>query len=231
MNIQKLEWDSNLFGYEVGKVTIADENVDLQDILNLNDVFRLMYLESKVAIDKKELDRSFIKVTYSKQVETLTPHLEAEENLRTEKLTGKFTDQLLNLSFQSGMFSRFKLDPNFRNNEFMKLYTKWVENSLSGEVADTVEAVKDSDSNIIGFVTIKFNPEFSEIGLIAVNNQKRRLGVGSLLLKKVNQLSVEKQCSKIIVSTQQDNYMACKFYEKNGFKKISKSYIYHLWLN
>ena len=46
------------------------------------------------------------------------------------------SEQLINLSIQSGLYSRYKIDPDFKNNEFENLYLAWIENSVNKKIAD-----------------------------------------------------------------------------------------------
>ena len=81
----------------------------------------------------------------------------------------------------------------------------------------------------MGFTTIKFNTDYSEIGLIGVDKNSRGLGIGSLLLDRVNKLSIDNGVGDIYVATQLNNKPACKFYKKNGFTEIETKHIYHCW--
>lgn len=231
MEIKRLDWDSNLFGYEVGKMSIDSDGVDSVDFLSAENTFKLIYVESNIPLDKKEFGPCYTKITYCREVEKTKLKHRVIENFTAMPYSGHLTDQLLNLTYQSGVYSRFKLDVNFTNNEYKKLYKKWIENSLNGKVADSVIVVKDENSIILGFVTIKFKNNISEIGLIAVDDNARGLGVGSLLLNKVSEMSKNRASEKIFVSTQKDNKLACGFYEKNGFKKYKTKYIHHWWVD
>ena len=231
MKIERLEWDSNLFGYEIGKISIESEDDNFDNVLLAKDDFKLVYVESDAPIVKKELGTCYEKIKYFKEVDRDRTSVIIRGDLTVEKYSENLTDQLLSLTYLSGVYSRFRLDENFENNEYKKLYKKWIQNSLTGKIADNVEVVKDDTSKILGFVTIKFENSTAEVGLIAVDNNARGLGLGSLLLNKVNEISINKKCKKIFVSTQKNNKMACKFYEKNGFKEFETKYIYHWWPN
>lgn len=231
MKVERLDWDSNFFGYEIGKISIESDDVNFDDLLSAKDDFRLIYVESATPIDNNEFGSCYTKITYFMEVEGDKTIGMGKKDLVIEQYSGNITDQLLSLTYQSGVYSRFRLDKNFNKNEYTKLYKKWVENSLNGEVADIVEVIKADNSKIMGFVTIKFKNNNSEIGLIAVDNNARGLGLGSLLIDKVNELSANRGCNKIIVSTQKDNKLACKFYEKNGFNEFETKHIYHWWTN
>ena len=46
MNIEKVEWDSDFFGYKVGKINVKDELNYNIDLINFDD-YKLVYLFSK----------------------------------------------------------------------------------------------------------------------------------------------------------------------------------------
>lgn len=72
-----------------------------------------------------------------------------------EPYKGSLTNDLLNLALLSGHESRFKKDP-LLNPKFNLLYTQWIEESLSGQLADRVFVAKNA-KRITGFVTVKKN--------------------------------------------------------------------------
>ena len=58
MEIIHLKWDTDFFGYNVGKV-LVDNNV-LNDKILANNNYRLLYLYSNVALDKEVILLSVI---------------------------------------------------------------------------------------------------------------------------------------------------------------------------
>jgi ribosomal protein S18 acetylase RimI-like enzyme len=79
-------------------------------------------------------------------------------------------------------------------------------------------------------VTLKYKENYSEIGLLAVNEHERKKGIGRDLMNKCFEESIENSLYQINVTTQIDNKIACKFYEKCGFTTDTITNIYHLWL-
>jgi dTDP-4-amino-4,6-dideoxy-D-galactose acyltransferase len=137
-------------------------------------------------------------------------------------------DNLLDLTFQSGHFSRFKIDTNFKNNEFETLYTAWIEQSIAHKNADKVIGFS-VNNQIVGFITFVLKNNKFDIGLIAVNEQHRSLKIGKQLLAFVFNYSLSKNVDFVTVTTQNKNQGALKFYLQNGFSIYKTTYIYHLW--
>ena len=69
---------------------------------------------------------------------------------------------------------------------------------------------------IMGLLTYNINNNECEI--ITLNSTKKKVGIGSLLLKKVEELALSKNCNRLWVITTNDNTDALCFYQKKGFR-------------
>lgn len=228
MKINRLNWDSKLFGYEVGRLTLSKYDVEYFPNTDELNNFKLVYIFSDIPLNDNNFTREYVKVTYSKKISD-NEDSKREKDINIENSINVLTPSLIRLTYQSGAYSRFKLDSNFKQNEFEKLYLKWLENSINGSIADYVFVAEVAESQTRGFVTLDIEGKNSTIGLIAVDEKCRGMGIGTMLLNKVETKSIEKGCDQIFVSTQLENVNACNFYERNGFEKMEIKYIYHLW--
>lgn len=145
--INKLIWDSEFFGYNIGMLDI--NSLDFDPELKFNPQFDLVYLFS----DKKQQSKYIpapidVKVNYKKEI---TPINAMPQNIE------EFNDQLINdliyLALLSGHHSRFKKDTSLAVH-FERLYTEWIQKSISGALADKV-LVYVANNDILGFVTLK----------------------------------------------------------------------------
>ena len=223
--IEQLTWDSDFFGFNVGKVTaLKGERINFHDLLlkSKSDNYRLIYLFSEDAISEDMVPVD-VKIVYSMPIENDGTHYEVLPEVH------EATNSLYSLAYRSGDHSRFRLDKNFEKGKFEELYNIWVENSLSGKFADKVFKY-EVNGEIVAFVTVAIKDHVAIIGLIAVSENYGRRGIGSKLINAVKSYALERGCKTLNVATQQDNIEACMFYEKNGFSLYSKTYIYHLWL-
>ena len=228
MEITQLKWDTDFFGYKVGKLLLNDNNLD--ENLLINNDFKLIYLFcneplSEDLVKKHNLFLSDEKIDLITNVSNLTFNKFENENLFELTI---LDDNLLDLTFQSGHFSRFKIDSNFKNNEFETLYTAWIEQSISHKNADKVIGFS-INNKVVGFITFVLKNNMFDIGLIAVNEQHRSLKIGKQLLAYVFNYSVSKNVEFVTVTTQNKNQGALNFYLKNGFSINKTTYIYHLW--
>lgn len=233
MKIEHLSWDSEFFGYRIGKCQISesDEN-DLKEIIKLNTLdYRLIYFfvpPSYTNINRiiSELGASL----YDEKTTYINPRFQVPD-IHTDSITeiNEIDDSTIHLALLSGEFSRFKLDTGFKNNEFEKLYREWIIQSVNHKIADEVLVYRISGINA-GLITLRHFQDFSNIGLIAVNEEYRGKNIGSKLLNAAFYSSKINGNSTIEVVTQKKNRGACKFYEKNGFQIKEITNVYHLWL-
>jgi dTDP-4-amino-4,6-dideoxy-D-galactose acyltransferase len=225
--ITRLEWDSSVFGYPVGKAKFErSKDFKFNDFKFISSEFELVYVFSKERITGEyeglyPVDR---KVVLARKTERMI-----DIDLPTVELyQGETTEQLLNLAYQSGKYSRFNRDINFVSNEFEKLYKIWIEKSISRKLSNKV-FICSSRCGLIGFSTLLMKKDVAEIGLIAVDIKSRGKGIGSsLILNSVN-YAYENKYSQIQVTTQLENSKAIEVYEKNGFEIIELTYVYHYW--
>ena len=110
------------------------------------------------------------------------------------------------------------------------MYEIWMNKSLKRELAAEVFVFQD-ENRINGMVTINKKLKKAEIGLIAVDNKVQSKGIGTQLLQSVENWALKHNLENICVETQEENYNACQFYEKNNYKISDKTYIYHIWKN
>jgi ribosomal protein S18 acetylase RimI-like enzyme len=229
-----LEWDSSFFRKKIGRVeqcftvdhlitTLVEAKQQEYDLL-------YVFTDEDFFIKEKEyfpfkgtlVDR---KVVYSMDIigETIFPPQVIEY------LSAELTPELLNLAFESGKYSRFRLDKGFSVSDFHRLYSEWIEKSVSHDIADKV-FVTLNNNKIAGMVSLKLGGDRSEIGLIAVDSQLQGKGCGKLLMQRCLSEAILSNCKTLSVPTQYANKSACNFYERCGFQVQSITNIYHFWL-
>lgn len=215
--IETLEWDSDFFKTKIGKFVADVKNIKLLSEKALNE-FDLVYIfsPSKLNLDLKLMD---IKITLAKYTKKHQPISDISEyNPSTDNY-----QELLNLVYLSGHDSRFLKDPFFGKKKFQQLYQKWIDNSINDVNAKVL--IYKINKNIAGFVSFKKQKQQAVIELIAVSPYFQGNKVGQHLLNAVeNSLKAE---ALLRVATQETNLQACRFYEKYGFERINKQYIYH----
>tara|TARA_B110000240_G_C13510913_1_gene459303 strand:- start:3017 stop:3703 length:687 start_codon:yes stop_codon:yes gene_type:complete len=226
MNIVKLQWDTIFFGLSIGKLIITNpKEIDLDILKEKAKDFNLIYIfsnydiEGLCIIDKKEV---FIKKDIVNNKYFYYDTVSFSTKIHSY-------NQLLSLTLQSGKHSRFNIDKNFKADDYIKLYTEWIDKSISKELAIDI-IVKIIDNKIVGFTTLNNKTDsLAEIGLVAVDSNYRGLGIARELIQRTIYKAKELNFKSIQVVTQHDNTPAVKLYESTGFRSESIKNIYHYW--
>lgn len=227
MIAQRLEWDSNFFDLEVGKWEGCDEgSIDQSNF----DTFQLLYQFSdtpcNISIAGFTESHAEVKVNFKK--DKLASQKTAFGDIRSVMGLALDRKLLYNLAYESGKYSRFKLDPKISDERFKALYRLWIDNSITGQFSDgfLVKAIEDTPA---GLVTYKFSQNKATIGLIAVSPRLQGKGIGSELLAAVEKYVFDAGMESLVIPTQKSNEMACKFYEINGYSLSESKHIKHFW--
>lgn len=233
-----LSWDSAFFGYKVASVkpfNLTNEEADtIIQRLKDNQV-KLAYFfvapedhRSNDTVIKCSASLVDEKVTF---VSTINKDVALFNDFFIRPYERDKPDlKLKELTLQSGIYSRFKIDANFQNHEFEDLYSEWIEKSVSKEIADEVLVYKDK-GEIKGFVTIRVRNKIGTIGLIAVDENERGKSIGKKLMNAAMHFSWMKGALVVEVATQKANEGACRFYGSIGFEVKNIVNVYHLWIN
>lgn len=198
---------------------VADKTWNEQDFLMQAEAFRLVYLFSRrpLTLNSDRIQDADIKLTFFKD---LNNSVAADPGI--VPCSGLFSDQLFSLSLESGIFSRFATDPNFRDSEFEKLYKIWIQNAL-----DRKEVLIADDFS--GFVSCAVSENTAQIGLIAVDKNQRGKGWAKRLMHAAERKALFQGAKNVTVSTQEMNIPAATLYESLGYELSDKTYIYHFW--
>jgi dTDP-4-amino-4,6-dideoxy-D-galactose acyltransferase len=232
-----LEWDTHFFGYKIASVRASEFglkklNTIIRELKEQDFKLAYCFMDPDDNISNESLKQIPVfladeKVTYSIGV-TREFNFPVNDHITTYNLNNT-SEKLKSLALQSGLYSRFKTDPYFHNNEFERLYTEWIEKSVERKLANEV-LVYNEGSEILGFITLAFHDNTGSIGLIAVDKNQRGKAIGKKLIGTALQYFKDNKITNVEVVTQKANNAACRFYESCGFKIKSIVNIYHLWI-
>ena len=239
-NIKILDWDSQFFGFKVASFSPENlsENEFKQSIkkMKLNGI-TLVY--GFVNVDDQRIEQIFkqcggylvsTNITFQRLIDDSKQKFKVTQNIKiTEYKDRTPTSSMYELSIQSGIYSRFKIDPKIKLNKFYELYKRWILNSVNKKIADVVYVARQHD-DIVGMITLNKNGEMGEIGLIAVSPHVRGMGVGKALIQTSLLRFRREGCKFIQVVTQKNNVSAVRLYKHSGFHIKDMTAIYHLWL-
>lgn len=240
--IKILEWDSNFFGFPIAQITLPKlEENSLRNIfsyLKQRDVALLYWASDPndetsqraarrcggVLVDKKTTYVTELHHDLVIEPKPSSAYIHIEEYGEIS-----LNPELERLAVQSGVFSRFNVDPNFSSQQFENLYKRWLLNSVTKAIADALFVAKE-DNTIVGIISLKKNGEHGSIGLIAVDERMRGKKIATDLIRVAHRWFLLKECHVARVVTQGDNLGACKLYEKTGYRVEAVSNLYHFWL-
>jgi dTDP-4-amino-4,6-dideoxy-D-galactose acyltransferase len=233
---KKLEWDSQTFGIPTATINVTDlPEGALGAVLSeiKTEGFRLVYFPAQKPLSDICLLRSFDgmladeKLTFVKKLDSA---YDIAEDPHIHSYALPFvSEDLLQLALDSGLYSRFKVDPHFVHNEYQKLYRIWIEKSVRKEIAQEILVYEDQD-RILGMVTLGEKNGRGDIGLVAVSGLARGQGIGKKMMAAAEAYFRKKGYQEIQVVTQGINEAAVKLYTGSGFHLDKKLYYYHFWL-
>lgn len=234
--LQHLSWDSDFLGFPVGCIqakTITPDELQATLVAARKSNIRLLYLvvapddADTIAVAQKAgawlADR---KVTFVMPLNAAHSIIETTGIITN---TTVYTPQLESLAWQSAEYSRFRLDPHLEPTVYKRMYSLWLHNSLSGDIAQKVLVWHNTEGQELGLLTLGEKKGRADIGLLAVDITARGQRVGHQLVAAAVAQSNILGYTELQVVTQFDNKPACSFYRKCGFKLIQEEYIYHLW--
>lgn len=233
-----LEWDSSFFGFPVALI--------LKEILTANELHSAISLLKKQGVKCVYWPASFenpevislaekhqgklvdIKVIYARSLEGFS--FNYAEKLYIRPYESSVPDEeLIKLAVSSGLYSRFKTDDRFGKENFEKLYTRWITDSVNKKIAKEV-FVSRFQGDLTGLITVAEKNGSGSIGLVAINEKYRGLGIGNMLMEYALLWFKKNQYNKVEVATQESNKAASALYEKFGFKPEKKFRYFHFWL-
>ena len=225
MNIKYLQWDSDFFNKKIGELS---PNEAIKVPFNLTQDYDLIIIKKNqdfsCEIDGYEKTFEETKVLFEKK---LTFDNINEIVIEDTDFQNKPPEDFYDLAYESGKYSRFKLDLNLKN-KFQDIYKKWVDNSLNKTFAEKVFYIHSEDT-INGFVTLQRDGNTAKIGLIAVNPNFQGKGIGTKLLQAAEYYAIKNNMDKMLIPTQKENILACNFYKKNGYSVKEETIIKHYW--
>jgi len=235
-NYKILSWDSDFFGFLVVKIIPNKLNLkELEKILtdlkerNVSLVYFASDSEHEDSLTDAKSLGGFLtgqKITYILNLETIPISIQLSTVPLEEYGENKPNKDLVNLILQGGIYSRFYVDPKISRKQYESLHKLWLANSIKN---NTLFVMKKNNT-IVGFVSLNEKNKRGNIDFIVVDKSFRGRGFGSALLSQTHRWFVSKGYDAVQAVAQKENVIACKMYEKCGYKVEKIEKFYHFWL-
>lgn len=232
--IEKMNWDSEFFHIRCGKALVTTKE-DVESLIkeSLNyDFVSIQNIGNKIGINKliavnTDAFLVDINIQFAKTIEF---NNNGDNNciiICTKEAKDKYNIEISEDDFSH---SKFIKDDNFRLRNGYKVYEEWIKNSMNDE--DKYFAMQFSKQNDIkGFILFKMDNDNAVLELVKVNEQYRGEGVCSQLIREIENYTMHNGIRDIHVGTQVNNIAAINLYHKLGYKEVSRTSVYHWWLN
>jgi dTDP-4-amino-4,6-dideoxy-D-galactose acyltransferase len=230
-----LPWDSEFFGFRIARArdTLLTEG-SLQDILewSVREEIRCLYLlassnssETTDLAGANGFRMADLRFTLARGAEGNAGSAESVRAFNESDLP--YLQEIAAISHRD---SRFYHDPGFPEKRCDELYKTWIERSCHG-YANTV-LVAEHLRRPAGYVSCHLQADgVGSIGLLAVADWSRGVGLGGQLVTAALRFFAEACCTRVTVVTQGRNCPAQRLYENCGFRSASMELWYHRWFD
>lgn len=236
--LQRLDWDTRFFGFPVARISNPAASIDdLREALGLMKSWQipLAYWSADDPSDDVRSEALRLggllvdeKLTFSAEVGKTANVDPPQADLVQSYRNGMSVDDLKQLGVDSGIYSRFVVDPKFPRDKARALFEEWILRSLDKTYADDVLVVPQGN-RIAGMATVAQKESYVSIGLVAVGAEFRGRGFGEALVRAAITWCREKGIRQIQVTTQSANQPARRLYQKCGFELATTEFVYHFW--
>lgn len=237
-----LDWDTNFFGYRIGRVTghsLTDQLIkDIDKWVLDNRIDCLYFLAENDTPSTSLLARQFgfelvdVRLTYEYNLKNRKTHSEKStvslNKTKIRQVQSEDIPALKSIARTSYNDSRFHFDQHFPKEKGDALYEIWIEKSCNG-YADNVLIV-ETENQAVGYISCKIlDKDTGQIGLVGVAEKARGQGIGTSLIYSSLNWFANKDLQFVTVATQERNISAQHLYQKCGFLIRSTQPWYHRW--
>lgn len=234
--LERLAWDSEFFGFGVGRVTAArltpEEAAGCARVARELGLRCLYFLAGpddpatwRAAIGAG-FDPIDVRVELDRDLAKTTPPPSASSARAT---TADIPD-LLELAHGSFRQSRFFRDGRFPPGKAEELFSTWVRSGIEGP--DRFALLHRVSGKIAGFVSARMaSPDAGRIELVAVSPAFQGKGVGARLLDETAAELAARGARSAVVVTQGSQTAAVRLYERAGFRARSVGLWFHGWFS
>lgn len=223
-------FDTKVFGFSVAKITHIGAKEYIEELITDLAKNKIRYATYRVSSNNisiiQELQRNnFILV--DGLIRLATNPFELNIGLPAGQVREARKDDLPSLKkMTKGLYllSRIYNDTLISRIKADEFFIKWVENSISGDAADSV-LVWEEGGKIFGYVTLQ---KKGQISLIGVSQEARGRGIAKKLIEASLYKFKKRGVREVIIETQMSNIPALRVDQNCGFKAVD-SYLTFRW--
>jgi dTDP-4-amino-4,6-dideoxy-D-galactose acyltransferase len=237
MRIEKLSWDTDFFGFNVGRVTIYDEDdfhplefkkQAIDENYELVYVFKYSKMLTWQKVIKADLEMVDIMLTMSKKFDK-NDYRDISYDFRT-KLSNKELEECYYIAEQTAIVSRFYKEKKIGPEKTRSLYIKWIDNAINKSFSDGLFLEKEKET-VIGIHLLKTDKKnkMGQFTLTGVHPNYKRMGIGyKLWTQSFGFLGKESKIDIVKSPFSFQNTESLNFHLKMGFDITEEiKYIYH----
>ena len=236
-----LEWDTDFFGYRIGRV--LGDQLDMKKIESIyawseNNAIECLYFLANAddpdTIRQAE-EHGFklveVRLNMERSLKNWDPSTrsKASQDVHIRSIKPEDIPILQEIAKNSYVDSRFYFDKCFSEEKWQSYYATWVKKSCSGG-ADLV-LIAENDDEVVGYITGNITDHQTEgiYELTGVKPSARRAGVGQELFRSGLDWYKENGVDYVWLATQGRNIPTQRMIQRNGFITKSCQLYYHKW--
>lgn len=211
-SISPLSFDSAIFGKPCYRITTENLSKIKHGLKKFEDLPNI-FIDAKIDASKKDIDNLLQKFGFRKVCMQVKLFLPIQKNQKSEDPKFVRAEVLLKQAEiikhrNNFKYDRFSLDPRILKRDRDALYSTWIQNSLIN--SKVPKAIFEGN-----FISFKEDGDSIKLDLSSVLTHGK--GIGTMLLKDIQNYAVKNGFKKITVVTETENINAVHFYIRNGF--------------
>jgi dTDP-4-amino-4,6-dideoxy-D-galactose acyltransferase len=229
--VEQLWWDSDLFGFSIGRVGNAvtagkiQSAVDEAEDIGVQCLYLLVAGDDDVLLTSAQAHGFEVRDVRLEMERLVAGHPAETGKLRTADVDD--LSQLTPIARERFRETRFFADKRFPTERSPKLYVEWLRRGLTSRPQRQTLMSQDPS----GFVICHLDPatRTGSIELIGVAKGAAGLGLGRELMAGAGTLFIEASMDRATVVTQGRNIRAQRLYQACGYRTTTMSLWLHRW--
>jgi dTDP-4-amino-4,6-dideoxy-D-galactose acyltransferase len=233
-----LDWDSEFFGFRIGRVFAAPSESALAHSVEecARQKVRCLYFLAEAGdtatvhlLEQQGFGFADVRLTLIHPSPGARQPLAVATIRRTRAEDLPALQRIARLSHHA---SRFYADLNFPRDRCDALYDAWIANSCNQGWAEGVFVAETASGEVGGYITCSMiQADRGQIGLLAVAPEARGRGTARELINQALAWAESRGASSVITVTQGANVSAVRVYERCGFVAERIQLWYHRWFD